>query len=126
MIACVSVVAQHGDVGCTLRLQYVLHLVILFVVQVKTMFTTIVDSGTAAFHSIRSAVTVALAAHLLYGKAALAADATAAASCNALLGRVGAAALYDDVADLGEKVAGVAAVNEAVHGHLLAALTTNN
>eukprot|EP00878_Enallax_costatus_P021250 GHUV01022492.1.p1 GENE.GHUV01022492.1~~GHUV01022492.1.p1 ORF type:complete len:1095 (+),score=464.09 GHUV01022492.1:138-3422(+) len=94
--------------------------------RVKTMFTSIVDSETAAFRSIRSAVGVALAAHLLYGKAALAADATAAASCNALLGRVGAAALYDDVADLGEKLAGVAAVNEAVHGHWLATLAAAN
>jgi hypothetical protein len=86
------------------------------------MFTTIVNPEAAAFKSIRSNVSCALAAHLLYGRAAMAADGSAAASCSTLLGRVGAAALSDDVAELAERLAGVAAVNEAVHGQLLALL----
>lgn len=90
------------------------------------MFTTIVDPETAAFKSIRSAITSSLAAQLLYGRAALAADGATAAACQTLLARVGAAALSDDVADLGEKLASVAAVNEAVHGHTLMTLAAVN
>lgn len=90
--------------------------------QVKTMFTTIVNPEAAAFKSIRSNISCALAAHLLYGRAAMAADGSAAANCSSLLARVGAAALAEDVAELAERLAGVAAVNEAVHGQLLALL----
>lgn len=90
------------------------------------MFTTIVDPETAAFKSIRSAITTSLAAHLLYGRAALAADGTVAAACQTLLGRVGAAALSDDVAELGERLVSVAAVSEAVHGQLLGTLAAHN
>lgn len=42
----------------------------------------------------------------------------AAAAAAALLGRVGAAGLAGDVAALGERLLGLCAVNEAVHGHL--------
>ncbi|WIA29010.1 hypothetical protein OEZ86_011527 [Tetradesmus obliquus] len=90
--------------------------------RVKTMFTTIVNPEAAAFKSIRSNISCALAAHLLYGRAAMAADGSAAANCSSLLARVGAAALAEDVAELAERLAGVAAVNEAVHGQLLALL----
>lgn len=94
--------------------------------QVKTMFTAIVNPEAAAFKSIRSAITCALAAHLLYGRPAMAADGAASSACGTLLGRVGAAALAEDVAELGERLAGVAAVNEAVHGPLLALLASGS
>jgi len=86
------------------------------------MFTTIVNPEAAAFCSIRNAIACALAAHLLYGRGALAADGAAKAACLGLLGRVGAAPLAEDVADLGTRLAAVAAVNEGVHGELLALL----
>jgi hypothetical protein len=86
------------------------------------MFTTIVNPDASGFKSIRSGIISALAAHLLYGRAALAADGSAASACVTVLGRVGAAALQEDVADLGQRLAGVAAVCEAVHGDVLALL----
>lgn len=86
------------------------------------MFTTIVDPEASAFKSIRSGMTAALAAHMLYGRAALAADGSAGAACSSVLGRVGAAALSEDVADLGQRLVAVAAVCEAVHGSTLAVL----
>eukprot|EP00775_Hariotina_reticulata_P010274 gene10274-10433_t len=91
--------------------------------QVANMFTTIVNPEAAAFRSIRNALACALAAHLLYGRGAVAADGAVAAGCLGLLGRVGAAALAEDVADLGARLAAVAAVNEVVHRELLALLT---
>ncbi len=42
----------------------------------------------------------------------------AAAAAAALLGRVGATGLAGDVAALGERLLGLCAVNEAVHGQL--------
>lgn len=90
--------------------------------QVRTMFTTIVNPDAAGFKSIRTGIISALAAHLLYGRAALSADGSAGSALMTLLGRVGAAPLQEDVADLGQKLAGVAAVCEAVHGDVLALL----
>jgi hydrogenase maturation factor HypE len=86
------------------------------------MFTTIVNPDAAGFKSIRSGIISALAAHLLYGRAALSAVGSAGSALVTVLGRVGAAALQEDVADLGQRLAGVAAVCEAVHGDLLALL----
>jgi hypothetical protein len=86
------------------------------------MFTTIVNPDASSLKSIRSGIIAALAAHLLYGRAALAADGSAGSACVAVLGRVGAAALQEDVADLGQRLAGVAAVCEAVHGDMVALL----
>jgi hypothetical protein len=90
--------------------------------QVRNMFTTIVNPDASSFKSIRSGILSALAAHLLYGRAALAADGSAGSACVSVLSRVGAAALQADVADLGQRLAGVAAVCEAVHGDVLALL----
>ncbi len=87
--------------------------------QVKNMFVTIVNPESAAFRSIRSGVCAALLAHLLHGKERLAGQREAVA---AALGRIGASALADDVAALGQQLASVAAVNEAVHEELLQAL----
>jgi hypothetical protein len=92
--------------------------------RVRHMFTTIVNPEASAFKSIRSGITAALAAHLLYGRAAMAADGSAASSCGAVLGRVGAAALAADVAELGQRLAAVAAVCEAVHGSTLELLAS--
>lgn len=92
------------------------------VAQVRNMFTTIVNPDASSFKSIRSGILSALAAHLLYGRAALAADGSAGSACVSVLSRVGAAALQEDVADLGQRLAGVAAVCEAVHGDVLALL----
>lgn len=86
------------------------------------MFTAIVDPDTAAFRAIRNALSTSLAAHLLYGPAAIAADGGASAAVQALLGRVGAGALAADVASLAGQLASIAAVNEAVHAQLLPAL----
>ncbi|KAF8072855.1 hypothetical protein HT031_000515 [Scenedesmus sp. PABB004] len=90
--------------------------------RVKGMFTAIVNPEAAGFKAIRTALSAALGAHLMYGRAALAADGAAAAAAGAALSRVGAAALADDLAQLGERLAGVAAVSEAVCGDVLATL----
>ncbi len=104
---------------CTMCAQYALPHNTL---QVRGMFTSIVDPSSAAFRSIRAGVGAALAAHLLYGRSALSGNTGAASACSAALGRVGAAALADDIADLGERLANVAAVQEAVNGHMLRVL----
>jgi hypothetical protein len=91
--------------------------------RVKHMFTSIVNPGAAGFQSIRAGITAALAAHLLYGRAAVAADGSAAAACAAVLGRVGAAALADDVAELGQRLVVVAAVCEEVNGRIIELLS---
>lgn len=88
------------------------------------MFTTIVNPEASSFKSIRSGILNALAAHLLYGRAAMAADGSAGSACTNVLSRVGAAALQEDVADLSQRLAGVAAVVEAVHGDLVALLAS--
>jgi hypothetical protein len=86
------------------------------------MFTSIVDPSGAAFKSVRAAVCSALLAHALYGRAALAPAGATGRAVGAALARAGAGALFDDVAALGERVAAVAGVVEAVWGDALEVL----
>ncbi|GBF92073.1 hypothetical protein Rsub_04420 [Raphidocelis subcapitata] len=90
--------------------------------RVRGMFTSVVDPSSAAFRSIRGALSSALLAHALYGRAALSGDGDAARAAGAALARVGAGPLAGDVAALGERVGLVAGVVEAVWGDALEAL----
>ncbi|KAI8469412.1 MAG: hypothetical protein J3K34DRAFT_459391 [Monoraphidium minutum] len=90
--------------------------------RVRGMFTSVVDPAGTAFKSVRAALGAALLAHALYGRAAMAPDGGPGRAAAAALARVGAGPLYGDVAALGERLAAVAGVVEAVWGDALAAL----
>ncbi len=87
------------------------------------MFTSIINPDAAAFTSLRGALVTALLALMLHGPThIMASGSEAGRAAAAVLGRAGASALLEDVADLAEQLSGVAAVNEAVHEHVFVML----
>ncbi len=88
-----------------------------------TAFRALMNPSSAAFTSISNALAAALSLHLLLGSAAVAADAGGSAGAvAAVLGRVGAATMADDVASLAQKLATLCAVSENVFGPVYASL----
>jgi hypothetical protein len=87
--------------------------------QVQQVFSSIVSPGSGPYRSIRSALVVALLAHLLHGSAQVATDGALQRAVMGALGKVGASALVPEVAALADQLARIAAVNEAVHDAVL-------
>lgn len=94
--------------------------------QLATAFSTITRPGSGALASIGNGVAGVLLAHLLLGTSGSAADggaandmlAAAKAAMTAVLNRIGASVVAEDVAALAADLAALVAVNEAVHGDL--------
>ena len=102
--------------------------------QLKAAFSAIVRPGSAAFASISHGVAGVVFAHLLLlkggggggrggqgsagagGEAGEASAAAVASAASAVLARIGAVAVAEDIGGLARDLAGLCAVNEAVHG----------
>lgn len=90
--------------------------------QVKNMFMTLVNPESSSFKALKNMLCVVLLTCVLHGPDVLSGDSEAARAAASALARAGASALVQDVASLAGKLADIAAVNEAVHGDILAVM----